>query len=350
MKAAVLFETQKPLRILEDVTLPPLAAGQVEVEIAFSGVCHSQLMEVQGKRGEDRYLPHLLGHEATGIVRAIGSGVTKVAPGDAVILGWIKGDGQDVAGALYDWHGTTLNSGGITTFSERSVVSENRLTKLPDGLPMDLGVLFGCAVPTGAGMAQNEFDIQSHHSVVVFGIGGIGAISLMYANCQKPKTLIAVDINPEKRATALDLGATHALDGASDTLIDDIVQLTDGLGADLCIDAAGRISTIEIAFQVTRRNGGQCVFASHPEAGQKISIDPFELINGKNLKGSWGGKTRPDQDLPRFFELFKKNDLPLESMITKRYSLDAINDALDDLASGRVMRPLIEINPALAER
>lgn len=347
MKAAVLFETGKPLRILDDVEVPALLPGQVEVEIAYSGVCHSQLMEVRGKRGEDKFLPHLLGHEATGIVRAIGEGVSKVSPGNKVILGWIRGTGLEAAGAKYKWQGTHLNSGGITTFSERSIVSENRLTRLPEGLPMDLGVLFGCAIPTGAGLVLNEISIKPEHTVLIIGIGGIGAITLMYAKCKNPKTLIAVDVNPEKRKAALQLGATHALDGSRDDILDQIRILTDGKGADFCLDAAGRTSTIELAFNAARRQGGQCVFASHPEAGHLISIDPFELVNGKQIKGSWGGNTAPDKDLPHFYKMSVDNKLPLATMITRRYSLDKINDALDDLEAGVVMRPLLEINPAI---
>ena len=347
MKAAVLFETNKPLRIVDNIELPPLLPGQIEVEIAYSGVCHSQLMEVRGKRGEDRFLPHLLGHEATGVVRVVGDGVRKVARGDKVILGWIKGEGMDVPGAVYDWNGTAINSGGITTFSERTIVSENRLAKLPAGLSMDLGVLFGCAVPTGAGMALNEIKIERHHSVVIIGVGGIGAISLMYAKCCGPQMLVAVDVQPEKRKIAKKLGASHVIDGSRGDVLEQILALTNGHGADFCIDAAGRTSTIELAFKAARRKGGQCVFASHPEAGQMISLDPFELVNGKNIKGSWGGNTQPDEDLPRFYETSVKNKLPLESMITKRYDLEAINEALDDLEAGVVMRPLIEINPAL---
>ncbi len=347
MKAAVLFETGKPLRVLDNIELPSLLPGQVEVAIAYSGVCHSQLMEVRGKRGEDRFLPHLLGHEASGVVKSVGDGVTKVSPGDKVILGWIRGTGMEAPGALYQWQGTQLNSGGITTFSERSIVSENRLTRLPDGLPMDLGVLFGCAIPTGAGLALNEVSIEPHHTVAILGIGGIGAIALMYAKCSTPKRLIAIDINPEKRKTALQLGASHALDGSEDDILDQIHKLTDGKGVDFCLDAAGKTSTIELAFKATRRQGGQCVFASHPEAGQMISLDPFELVNGKQIKGSWGGSTAPDRDLPRFYKISVDNDLPLETMITKRYGLDRINDALDDLESGAVMRPLLEIDPTI---
>jgi S-(hydroxymethyl)glutathione dehydrogenase/alcohol dehydrogenase len=349
MKAAVLFETGKPLRLIDGIELPALLPGQVEVEIAYSGVCHSQLMEVRGKRGEDKYLPHLLGHEATGVVRAAGEGVCKIAVGDKVILGWIRGEGMEASGALYSWRDQVINSGGITTFNERAIVAENRLVPLPAGLPMDLGVLFGCAIPTGAGLALNEINITPDDMVVVIGIGGIGAVSLMYAHCCNPKKLIAIDVNEEKLEAALKLGASHALNGGDADILEQVVALTDGMGADYALDAAGHTATIELAFNAVRRNGGRCVFASHPAAGQKISIDPFELVNGKHIHGSWGGGTRPDQDLPRFYQMAVDQNLPLKNMITKRYSLDNVNAALDDLEAGRVMRPLLEINPSLGE-
>ncbi len=347
MRAAVLFETGTPLKVVDGIIVPPLKFGQVNIDIAFSGVCHSQLMEVRGKRGEDKYLPHLLGHEATGIVREIGEGVTKVAVGDRVILGWIRGKGQNAAGAIYTWNNQVINSGGITTFNETTIASENRLVKLPVGLPMDIGVLFGCAIPTGAGMIYNELDIKEGSSVIVIGVGGIGAISLMYAKSQKPKTLIAIDISAEKRNSALEMGADFALDGNAPDILEQIKALTDGHGADFCIDAAGKAKTIELAFSTVCRNGGQCVFASHPEAGEMISIDPFELINGKQIKGSWGGGAVPDRDIPLFFKISQDNNLPLQGMVTKRYPLEEVNQALCDLEQGKVARPLLEINPAL---
>ncbi|HVK99979.1 MAG TPA: alcohol dehydrogenase catalytic domain-containing protein, partial [Dongiaceae bacterium] len=153
--AAVLERLGTPLRVrtLQSSTLLP---GQVLVKVLFSGVCRSQLMETSGGRGDDRWLPHLLGHEGSGVVEAIGPGVSKVKPGDAVILTWIKGDGMDAPGALY-WDGDTqINSGPVTTFSNYTVVAENRLVLKPTDLDFDTAVLFGCALPTGAGMALNE--------------------------------------------------------------------------------------------------------------------------------------------------------------------------------------------------
>src|SRR5262249_39198453 len=133
--AAVLVETSQPL-VLADLEIPALRPGQVLVEIAYSGVCHTQVLEWRGYRGEDRYLPHCLGHEGSGIVRDVGPGIAKVKPGDRVILSWIKGSGADVPGSIYRWNGRTVNAGAITTFSRYAVISENRLVVLPESVPM----------------------------------------------------------------------------------------------------------------------------------------------------------------------------------------------------------------------
>ena len=152
--AAVLVELGRPLEVA-DLDVPALKPGQVLVEVAFCGVCHTQLLEVRGHRGEDRYLPHCLGHEGSGIVRDISPGVAKVKPGYSVILSWIKGSGADVPGSAYGWNGRTVNAGAITTFATYSVISENRLTPLPAGTLLRHAALIGCAVPTGAGVVFN---------------------------------------------------------------------------------------------------------------------------------------------------------------------------------------------------
>ena len=347
MTAAVLRTPKTPLSITSDIEIPELAEGQVLVHIAFSGVCHSQLMEARGLRGEDRFLPHLLGHEGTGRVEAVGAGVTKVRPGDWVILGWIKGDGLDCGGISYLHAGEQINSGGVTTFNEKAVVAENRLTQLPEGVPLDIGVLFGCALPTGAGIITNVMRPKEGTTLAVFGLGGIGLSALMATKLFKCREIIAIDVNSEKLALARDLGATITINARTEDLDRRVKDLTDGLGVDFAVEASGLASTIEQAFNAVRRGGGLCVFASHPEAGTRISIDPFELICGKRIQGSWGGDCRPDIDTPRFAELYREGRLPLERLITKRYKFEDINMALDDLEAKMVARPLIEISPSL---
>ncbi len=346
-KAAILHETNQPLAVEGGIEVPVLLPGQVLVQIAYAGVCHSQIMEVKGGRGVDRYLPHMLGHEGTGIVVETGPGVTKVARGQKVVLGWIKGSGANASGATYRQQGRTINAGAVTTFGEYAVVSENRCTLLPDGIPMDIGVLFGCAVPVGAGIVTNTVKPAPGSSVAVFGLGGVGLSALMACLLYDCRQIIAVDVMREKLAMATKLGATMTIDASTQDPVAELRRVTDGAGVDYSIESAGTTRTIEQAFDAVRRFGGLCVFASHPRGGEHISLDPYELICGKRISGSWGGGSDPDRDIVRFAELYRSGRLPLENMITKRYTLDQINDALDDLEQRRSLRPLIEINPSL---
>ncbi|MFC2117215.1 zinc-binding dehydrogenase [Bacteroidota bacterium] len=341
MQAAVLWEVNKPLIVEDEIEIPSLEYGQVLVKMAYSGVCHSQLMEARGRRGEDRYLPHLLGHEGSGEVIALGAGVSKVSVGDWVILGWIKGKGNDVAGVKYKLGEQVINSGSVTTFNTYSIVSENRIVILPDNVPKDIAVLFGCALPTGAGMVLNEIKPKKNSSIVFFGLGGIGLSALMACRIFECNPVIAIDISQEKLELAQKFGATHLINSSNQNPLEKVLEITEGLGVDFSVEAAGRTETIEMAFEMVRRNGGKCVFASHPETGTKICLDPFELINGKTIQGSWGGRSDPDNDIPRIAELYLQGHLPLELLLTKTYTLEQINEALDDLETGKVFRPLI---------
>lgn len=340
--AAVLEETGKPL-VIKELDIPDLQPGQVLVKVFFSGVCRSQLMEVRGGRGPDPWLPHLLGHEGSGQVLAVGEGVTKVYPGDDVILGWVKGEGLDAPGAKYYWKGQTINSGRMTTFCNYTIVSESRVVKKPNGLPRDLAALFGCALPTGAGMVINELQPPAGSSVVVLGLGGIGLSALMALSAFKCKEIIAIDLSDNKLALARDLGATYVLNPSHEDVIEKVLKLTAG-GADACVESGGTTSSIELGFAVIRKGGGKLLFASHPTEGETIKLAPHELISGKQIAGSWGGGSMPDRDIPRMFKIFSDGNIPLDRLITKRYRLEQINEALADLEAGTVFRPLIEMD------
>jgi S-(hydroxymethyl)glutathione dehydrogenase / alcohol dehydrogenase len=350
MKAAVLCSLDKPLNVMTDIEYSPPGRGQVLVKLAYSGVCHSQLMEMRGHRGPDAYLPHLLGHEGSGKVISVGEGVTKVSIGELVVLGWIKGKGLEGGGVQYTCNGLSqkINAGGLTTFNEYALVSENRLVPLPAGVPLDIAVLFGCAVPTGAGIITNDIQPIAGSSVAVFGLGGIGMSALMATMLFQCAKVIAIDVSPEKLSLARSFGATHTINAKQTDPVKEIRSMTAGLGVDYAVEASGKVGVIEQSFESVRRGGGLCVFASHPEIGKRISIDPFELICGKQIRGSWGGSSDPDLDVPRFAQLYLEGKLPLQKLITKRYSLDAINEALDDLEHHRVGRPLIEIDATIS--
>lgn len=343
MKAAVLVRLGQPLAIESDIQVPAPRHGQLLVKLAYSGVCHSQLMEARGRRGKDSYLPHLLGHEGSGEVVEAGDGVTKVKTGDRVILGWIKGRGLDAGGAAYECNGQKINAGGVTTFNEYAIVSENRCVPVPEGVPMDVAVLFGCAIPTGAGIITNTIRPAKGGTVAIFGLGGIGLSALMATQLFDCATVIAVDVEPEKLALAREFGATHTVNSSESDPVEAVYRITRGTGVDYSVEAAGLTVSIEQAFKSVRNGGGLCVFASHPAHGEVVRLDPYDFICGKRLEGSWGGMSRPDDDIPMFGRLYREGKLPLEKLITKRYRLEEINEALGDIERRKVTRPLIKI-------
>lgn len=343
MKAAVLFETGKPLKIINNIAIPALLTGQVLVRVLYSGVCHSQLMEVKGHRGEDKYLPHLLGHEGVGIVEAIGAGVSKVKPGDKVVIGWIKGEGLDAPGGKYQCDDYLINSGSATTLAEQTIVAENRVVKLPADFPEKLAVLLGCALPTGLGLVFNELKPDTGKTIAIFGLGGIGMSALLAANTFAPTQLIAVDVSAEKLTLATQLGATHTINAAQQDPVAAILQLTGGHGVDYSLEAGGTTSTIEQAFASVRDGGGQCVFASHPKNDLKIQLEPHAFHRGKSIRGSWGGGAKPDKDIPLFADMYKSGQLKLDVLLSKEYQLEQINEALADLDNRKIVRALINI-------
>jgi len=343
-RAAILEKVGSPL-VVDEIHVPEPEYGQVLVKILYSGVCHSQLMEVEGCRGHDPWVPHLLGHEGVGVVCAVGPGVTKVRPGDEVVLGWIKSEGIDAQCPKYSSGGKIVNAGRVTTFSHHAIVSESRVVKKPDGLPAKHAVLFGCAIPTGAGMVVNEARPTSDMAVAVLGLGGVGLCALMALSAFKPSVLIAIDKSREKLDFAASLGATHLINAVVSDVVEGVRSIV-RQGVDLCIEACGSARTIEMGFELVKRGGGKLIFASHPPAGDKISISPFELICGKRIVGSWGGNCLPDRDVPRLYELLRDANAPLGQLICKEYSLDEINVALMDLKEGRVFRPLVKMGHA----
>jgi S-(hydroxymethyl)glutathione dehydrogenase/alcohol dehydrogenase len=342
MRAAILTELNSALLITDQVEIPQIGPHQVLVKLRFSGICHSQLMEQRGKRGKDDFLPHLLGHEGSGIVVAIGSKITKVREGDKVLLTWIQSEGIDGPPPLYRWNGNTLNAGRVTTFNEFSLVSENRVVKQPLGIPEELVWLLGCAVPTGAGMVLNMAKPSSHHTVAIFGLGGVGLSALMAAEALGVKQIIAVDIHDEKLQMGRAFGATDLINAKYQNPTVEIYRMTEGSGVDFAFDASGTCAVIETAFKSVKKNGGKCIFASHPEAGHHIKLDPFDLICGKKIEGSWGGETKPDRDLIKYGEFYGAGKFPFEKLKPTKYRLAEINSALADLENGNVSRAYID--------
>ncbi len=341
--AAILVGQREPLRLVE-LELPALKSGQVLVDIAFSGICHTQLNEWKGTKGPDRFIPHTMGHEGSGIVSQVGPDVTKVRVGDAVVLSWIKGSGADVPSTVYQSAAGPVNSGAISTFMERAIISENRLTPVPAGVRMREAALLGCAVPTGAGIVFNTAKGQAGQSVAILGAGGIGFSALIAAVALSMTPIIVVDINPVKLQKALEYGATHVIDAGKEDVAAMIKAITAGRGVDLAVECAGTVETMETAFDVIRAGGGLSVLAGNLPAGRKISIDPFQLIAGKRLLGTWGGESQPDRDIPLFGQLYAAGRMPLEGLISQEYPLSDINQAFTDLDNGKVIRAMINLS------
>jgi S-(hydroxymethyl)glutathione dehydrogenase/alcohol dehydrogenase len=339
--AAILVETGRPL-IIDDIDIPRLAPGQALVEIAYSGVCHTQLLECRGYRGHDPFLPHCLGHEGSGVVQEVGPGVSKVKPGDRVILSWIKGTGANVAGTTYEWDGKRVNSGAITTFSRFSVISENRLTALSGKTPMKEAALLGCAVATGIGAALNTAQAQPGQSVAVFGTGGVGLSAIAGPAIAGCFPIIAVDLNPERLELAQKMGATHLVNPKLVDPVEEIRKICPG-GVDIAIEASGRPAVMRQALAAVRSQGGIAVVVGNAREGEELTINPKELNQGKQLRGTWGGDSLPDRDFPRYCRFVESGKLNLQPIVANSFRLEQINEALEALEQGAVGRPLIDM-------
>lgn len=337
--AAVLVETGKPL-VLGELEVPPLEPGQVLVQIAYSGVCHTQLLECRGYRGEDRYLPHCLGHEGSGTVLEVGPGVGKEKVGDRVILSWMKGSGADAPGPRYRWNGRTVNAGPITTFSRYSVISENRLTVLVGEIGMREAAMLGCAVPTGAGAVFNTARPAPGQSLAVFGAGGIGLCALAAGAIAGCTPIVAVDIQECKLTLAKQMGASHCVNAGAGAVLEEIERICPG-GVDFAIEATGRPDVMVQALSSVRSQGGVAVVIGNARHGERLELDPRQLNLGKRLLGTWGGDNWPDRDFPRYGKLLRAGKLDLAPTMVEPYALSDVNRALDDLEAGRTVRPLI---------
>ena len=319
IKAAVLDRVRSKLKIVENISIPNLERGQVLVKINYTGVCRSQLYEAQGKRGKDLYLPHMLGHEATGIVEACGKGVKKIKPKDKVFLTWIRSKGIEAATAKFKYpnNNKKINSGRVTTFSNFSIVSENRVVKLPKEINTKIGVLLGCALPTGAGMILNQTSINKNSKVIIFGLGGVGLSALLAARIFKPKIIVGIDKNKFK------IRYLKKFFGKKIKLLSKIKNLNN---FDYAIETSGSVKGIEACVNLLNEKG-KCIFASHPPKNERLKLDPFDLIKGKKIEGSWGGKVNFDKHLRSLVKILLSNKKINKLFFKKEYTLNNINEA-----------------------
>jgi len=334
-RAAVLYEINKPLMI-EEVEIPKLKRGQVLVKILATGVCRAQYNETIGLKGPDKFLPHLLGHEASAVVEDIGEGVKKVKIGDYVVASWIKGKGIEAGATQYKLGKKIINAGSITTFSEYSVISENRLNKISKQVPNGIASILGCAVTTGIGILRHTLAAKPGKSLAIFGIGGIGSSIIVGAKLIGLNPIIAVDISKDKLEYAKKLGATQTL------LFNTARELLTNI--DYAVEASGSKAAMEKAFEVINDNG-TTVIAGNIRKGEKICIIPFDLIKGKRIIGTWGGETKPDEDIPYYATEYLSGRLNLNKLITQKLKLTQVNEGLKLMEENRVLgRMIIEFN------
>lgn len=334
MKAAILVEQRRPL-IVDEIELPRfLDVGQVLVKIHYSGICGSQLGEIDGAKGQDQFLPHLLGHEASGSVLEIGHGVTHVKPGDTVVLHWRKGLGIEGVPPRYRWRSKQLNAGWIATFNEYAIVAENRLTAIPSDSDLEVAALFGCAVTTGFGVVENNAKVRIGESVVVFGAGGVGLNMVQAAGLVGAYPVIAVDLFDNRLALAGEMGASHLINSNVADAKTEIERIAGVEGVDVFIDNTGIPAIIELGYQITKPQG-RVTLVGVPRKGSSISIYSLPLHFGKGLAGSHGGETVPNLDIPRYHAMYGAGRIKLRNLITERLPLSDINLAIENMRCGK---------------
>jgi S-(hydroxymethyl)glutathione dehydrogenase/alcohol dehydrogenase len=356
MKAAIFHGPQQPLTI-ESVDIDAPKAREVLVKTVASGVCHSDLHFVDG------YYPHpapaVLGHEAAGIVEAVGELVDYVQPGDHVIacLSLFCGHcDQCLTG-----HPSLCNSRprrapgeppvlsqkgelvhqflNISSYAEMMLLHENALVKIREDMPLDRAALIGCGVTTGVGAVLNTARIEAGSSVAVFGAGGVGLAAIQGARIAGARQIIAVDISENKLATAKELGATHIVDASSHDPVGAIREMTNG-GVDYSFEAIGLKLAAEQAFDCLRPGGTATVIGMIP-VGQKVELDGYQFLSEKKIQGSTMGSNRFRRDMPRYIDFYLQGRLKLDEMISVRGRLEDVNEAFRAMKAGEVARTVL---------
>ena len=332
-KAAVLVAQKKPLEIIE-IDLPKtLDIGQVLVELAYSGICGSQLGEIDGVKGSDPWLPHLLGHEGSGKVLAIGPGVKHVKPGDSVVLHWKVSQGIEATAPKYQWGNKTINAGWVTTFNEYAIVSENRLTKIDPSADLKTAALYGCAVTTGFGVIDNRAQVKLGENVVVFGSGGIGLNIIQAAKLAGANQVIAIDLYDHRLALSKYCGATGLINSAKQEPWEAMKLLLSGQQLDVFIDNTGNPEIISKGYEAVSSKG-RVVLVGVPKKGQSTSLFTLPLHFGKTIIGTHGGEAVPQNDIPRYMNLFSSRNIDLGQLISETKGLNHINEMIAHMRDG----------------
>lgn len=343
MKAAVLVNLHAPLEVVELELPDSLSFGQVLVKIHFSGICGAQINEIEGAKGSDKFLPHLLGHEGSATILAIGTGVKTVKVGDRVVMHWRQTNGIQSETPMYRWGDKTVNAGWVTTFCDYAIVSENRLTAIPNNFDLTIAPLFGCAVTTAMGVVNNDAGLKIGQSIVVFGVGGVGLNVVQAAAMVSANPIVGVDILDNKLEMAKSFGATHCINSKrSADLLSEIRNIVGKAGADVVVDNTGVKQVMEQSYELTHPDG-KTILVGVPKKGDNMSIDSLPLHFKKVLKGSHGGSSEPHLDIPRYIRLFQLGKLKLDGLVTHTFPLDKINDAIQTVKSGNAGRVLLSL-------
>ena len=333
--AAILVDSRSPL-IIDEIVLPSeLGAGQVLVEVITSGICGAQINEIDAVKGPDKFLPHLLGHEGFARVLEIGPGVTTVLPNDFVVMHWRPGSGIQATPALYAWQGKRLNAGWVTTFNNHAVVSENRLTKiLPGDHDKNVLPLLGCALTTALGVLEKDAKVNFRDSILVFGSGGVGLALIMIAKIFGVSNIVVVDVSDEKLKYATDLGASNTVKFTNkEETLSKLKMIYGKLLPSVAVDTTGNTDAIELCYEVSS-SVGRVILVGVPKSDSRAKIYTLPLHFDKIIKGSHGGDSNPENDIPILLDLIQKKALNFEGYPTQNFSLRQINDGIMKLRSG----------------
>ncbi|HIW30269.1 MAG TPA: S-(hydroxymethyl)mycothiol dehydrogenase [Candidatus Luteococcus avicola] len=344
---------------LVDIVVPDPGPGEALVRVQACGVCHTDLHYKQGGIGDD--YPYLLGHEAAGIVEAVGEGVTEVAPGDYVVLNWRAVCGSCRACAKGEpWYcfntanatqkmtltdGTVLSAAlGIGAFAEKTLVAAGQCTKVDPAAEPAVAGLLGCGVMAGLGAALNTGAVRRGETVAVIGCGGVGAAAIAGARLAGAAKVIAVDVDSRKLETARELGATHVINSKEADAVEQIRELTDSFGADVVIDAVGRPETFQQAFDA-RDLAGRVVLVGVPTPDTTWTVPLLDIFGkGGSIKSSWYGDCLPSRDFPMLVDLYLQGRLPLDAFVTEKVGIDQVEAAFDKMGSGEVLRSVVVLD------
>ncbi len=358
MKAALMRSPREPLSV-EPVTLASPGPSEVLVEVSAAGVCHSDLIYLEGSY--PLATPSVLGHESAGRVIAVGGEVTYVEPGDHVVATLTAFCGACVYCAEGNTHlcvgrqetrrtreeSPRISRDGeeihqfldLSSFAERMLVHESTLVKIPGEIPLDRAALLGCGVATGLGAIFNTAGVRTGESVVVIGCGGVGLAAVQGARIAGAGPIIAIDLVADKLDLASILGATHVVDAEQGSPVEAVREITAGHGAHHVVEALGSLGTARSGFAMLRRGGTLTIVGLIP--GQELEIPTDELFYERKIQGSVMGSNQARRDVPRYIDMYLAGELKLDEMVTRRLPLEAINEAFDDMRAGRAVRSVV---------